>query len=193
MRITGTPPMSLRGRPTRAASALLIAMGTITTAGSAVVIFAAVIGADQVGLSPAMISLAFSANAVAGIPAARFAGRRRMPGVWVAVMGLAALAVTSWHEPVVFIVAMAVWGAAFWLAIPELFNLLAERSRLPAERVGDAQAIMAGGRIIGPLAGGGPIGTGSTVSPGPFAVVLFGGAARVIEAVATRHRWRPEE
>jgi DHA1 family inner membrane transport protein len=46
------------------------------------------------------------------------------------------------------------WGFAFWMAVPGVFGALADRSANPADRAGDAQAVMAGGRVIGPLVGG---------------------------------------
>ena len=58
------------------------------------------------------------------------------------------------HVPVAFWTAMIVWGFAFWMGVPGAFALLAERSRFPDERAGDAQAVMALGRVVGPLIGG---------------------------------------
>ena len=40
------------------------------------------------------------------------------------------------------------------MAVPAAFSVLASHSKYPAERAGDAQAYMAGGRVIGPLVGG---------------------------------------
>jgi DHA1 family inner membrane transport protein len=53
-----------------------------------------------------------------------------------------------------FVVAIAFWGFAFWMGTPGAFSLLAARSAAPGERAGDAQAVMAAGRVVGPLAGG---------------------------------------
>jgi predicted MFS family arabinose efflux permease len=47
-----------------------------------------------------------------------------------------------------------VWGFAYWKAIPAAFSLLASRSKFPEQRAGDAQAIMAVGRVIGPITAG---------------------------------------
>jgi DHA1 family inner membrane transport protein len=52
------------------------------------------------------------------------------------------------------VIAMPLWGFAFWMGIPGAFSLLAERSAYPEERAGDAQSIMALGRVFGPLIGG---------------------------------------
>ncbi len=49
---------------------------------------------------------------------------------------------------------MTFWGFAFWMGVPGAFALLAERSRHPDERAGDAQSVMAAGRVVGPLVGG---------------------------------------
>jgi len=65
-----------------------------------------------------------------------------------------AVLVTNIHEPIVFWMALPVWGFSFWMGIPGVYSLLAKRSRYPEERAGDAQAIMAAGRMIGPLMGG---------------------------------------
>jgi len=143
-----------RHRPTRAATAILVCLGVTTLGGSAVFVFAAVIGQDDVGLGALAVSFVFSANALAGVPSARYRGPRRLPGLWMALTGAAAVLVATVHEPVVFWLALPTWGFAFWMGIPGVYSLLAERSRYPEERAGDAQAIMAAGRVVGPLMGG---------------------------------------
>lgn len=147
-------PKVARNRPTRAAAAILIALGLVTCGGSAVFVFAGVIGQDDVGLSAFVVSLVFSANALASVPSARYRGVRKLPGVWMGVTGLMAVLVGAVHHPVAFWIALPVWGFAFWMGTPGAFSLLAERSRFPEERAGDAQSIMAAGRVIGPLIGG---------------------------------------
>ena len=72
----------------------------------------------------------------------------------MALTGIAAVVVGTLHEPIAFWLAMITWGFSFWMGIPGAFSLLAERSAYPDERAGDAQAVMAGGRVIGPLIGG---------------------------------------
>ena len=143
-----------RHRPTRAAAAILACLGVTTLGGSAVFVFAAVIGQDNIGLSALAVSFVFSANALAGVPSARYRGPRRLPGLWMTLTGVAAVFMTTVQEPVVFWLALPIWGFAFWMGIPGAYSLLAERSNYPEERAGDAQAIMAGGRVIGPLLGG---------------------------------------
>jgi len=68
--------------------------------------------------------------------------------------GLMAVLVGSVHTPVAFWIALPLWGFSFWMGVPGAFSLLAERSRYPNERAGDAQAVMAAGRVVGPLVGG---------------------------------------
>ena len=147
-------PHQERHRPTRAAFAILVALGLLTFGGSATFVFVGAIGADLVGMSPFVVSLAFSANAIAGLPSARYRGERNLAGAWMSMTGVAALLVCSLHQPVVFWAAMLLWGFSFWMGIPGAFSLLAERSNYPDERAGDAQAVMATGRVVGPLLGG---------------------------------------
>lgn len=147
-------PRRERHRPTRAAAAILVVLSLLTFGGSAVFVYVAVIGQDDVGLSPLVVSLAFSANAIAGAPSARYRGERRLPGFWMGMTGVCAVLVGTVHSPVAFWIALPLWGFSFWMGIPGAFSLLAERSRYPDERAGDAQAVMAAGRVIGPLVGG---------------------------------------
>ncbi len=60
----------------------------------------------------------------------------------------------SVHVPIVFATALVVWGIFFFMGLPAAFALLAARSQFPEERAGDAQAVMALGRVFGPLLGG---------------------------------------
>lgn len=190
--VDGPPAAPLKAvhrRRSTGATLTVLALGLFTMGGSAVFIFATVIGRQQVGLSAFAVSLAFSLNAVAGIPAARFSGRRRVPGVWMAAIAFCSLAVTLTHDPVVFFVAMTLWGLAFWVAVPEAFSILADRSASPDERVGDAQAVMSIGRIIGPVVGGALLQGGSLVTLGVASAIVTVAAAVAVEALATAHRW----
>ena len=186
---TAAPLRAAHRRRSTGATLTVLALGLFTMGGSAVFIFATVIGRQQVGLSAFAVSLAFSLNAVAGIPAARFAGRRRVPGAWMAATAICSLAVTLTHDPIVFFVAMTLWGLAFWVAVPEAFSILADRSASPDERVGDAQAVMSIGRIVGPVVGGGLLQGGSLVTLGVASAVVTIAAAVAVEAIATAHRW----
>jgi DHA1 family inner membrane transport protein len=178
-------PKQPRNRPTRAAAAILLALGMVTCGGSAVFVFASVIGQDEVGLTPFVVSLAFSANALASVPSARFRGVRKLPGFWMIVTGVAAITIGTLHQPLVFWIALPVWGFAFWMGIPGAFSLLAERSQYPAERAGDAQSIMAVGRVIGPLVGGAMF----AISPSVLGLV-GGGIMLVAGALMIYVEWR---
>lgn len=147
-------PKQQRHRPTRAAAAILLALGTITFGGSAVFIFASVIGQDDVGLTAFAVSIAFSVNALASVPSARYRGTRKLPGFWMAITGVSAIVIGAVHHPAAFWIALPAWGFAFWMGVPGAFSLLAERSKYPQERAGDAQSVMAAGRVVGPLLGG---------------------------------------
>jgi predicted MFS family arabinose efflux permease len=178
-------PRGGRHRPTRAAAAILACLSLMTLGGSAVFVFAGVIGQDDVGLTALAVSLVFSANAIAGVPSARYRGRRRLPGFWILVTAMCAIAVPVWHHPAVFWIALPLWGFSFWMATPGAFSLLAERSRYPSERAGDAQAVMAAGRVIGPLVGG----AAYAVSPALLGVV--GGGVMAVAAIAMLYiEWR---
>ena len=143
-----------RNRAVRAALVVIAALTIATLGGSAVFVFMGAIAADRYGMSALVISLAFSANALVSIPAARFRGRRRFAGGYFALTGVCAVISTQADQTAVLWVVLCVWGVAFWMAVPGSYTLLAERSRFPTERAGDAQAAMAFGRALGPLVAG---------------------------------------
>lgn len=178
-------PKVARHRPTRAAAAILMALGLVTCGGSAVFVFAGVIGQDDVGLSAFAVSLVFSANALASVPSARYRGVRKLPGVWMGVTGLMAVLVGVVHHPVAFWIALPMWGFAFWMGTPGAFSLLAERSRFPEERAGDAQSVMAAGRVLGPLIGGAMF----AISPAVLGIV-GGGIMLAAAALMVYVEWR---
>jgi DHA1 family inner membrane transport protein len=169
-------PHRTRHTPTRAARAILFALGAITLGGSSVFVYSAAIGKDLDGLSPLTVSLLFSGNAVAAIPSARWTGRRGPAGVWFLATALCALAIAASRSGLIFGVALVGWGFVFFMGIPAAFNLLAERSSFPEERAGDAQAMMALGRVFGPIMGGALLAAGSEVTLGlvSAAVMSFG-------------------
>jgi len=171
-------PHRTRHAPTRAARAILFALGTITLGGSSVFVYSAAIGRDLDGLSPLTVSLLFSGNALAAIPSARWSGRRGPAGVWFLATALCALAIAASRSGLVFGVAIVGWGFVFFMGIPAAFNLLAERSSFPEERAGDAQAVMALGRVFGPIMGGILLAAGSEVALGvaSAAVMALGGS-----------------
>jgi DHA1 family inner membrane transport protein len=180
-----TPPKSDRHRPTRAAAAILACLGMMTLGGSSVFVFASVIGQDEVGLSAFAVSLVFAANSIAGVPSAKYQGERKLPGLWMITTAACAVVVGLVHHPLAYWIALPLWGFSFWMATPAAFSLLAERSRYPSERAGDAQAIMAAGRVIGPLMGG----LAYAAAPGMIGVV--GGGVMALAGVAMVYvEWR---
>ena len=177
-----------RHRPVPAALALLGALFVLTAGGSATFVYAAAIGTDRVGIGLAAISIAFALNALAGIPAARWRGRRRFGGAWMAVTGVCAAALGLATSPVLFFAAIVGWGFAFWMGVPAAYQLLAERSAYPEERAGDAQAVMAAGRVVGPVVGGVLVGAGSIPALGLASGALMVVAGAVVVAVEHRAR-----
>lgn len=144
----------VRHRPVAAAAVLLAALGLMTFGASAVFTYGAVIAAEATGLSSTAIALGYSLNALAAVPSSRAASQRGHAAGWMVVMAGCALALGAGRWGWLFFAAMATWGFAFWMAVPGVFALLAARSRFPEERAGDAQAVMALGRVFGPLMGG---------------------------------------
>ncbi len=69
--------------------------------------------------------------------------------------------------------ALVGWGFVFFMGVPAAFTLLAERSNFPEERAGDAQAVMALGRVFGPILGGALIAAGSEVTLGVVAAAVM--------------------
>ena len=74
---------------------ILICLSVITFSGSAVFVFLAALGEDTLGIDPVILSLAFSANAALGIPAARYRGRRPLAGLWLLGTATAAVITTT--------------------------------------------------------------------------------------------------
>ena len=166
-------PHTTRHTPTRAAQLVLVALGMITLAGSSVFVYAAAIGTDLVGLSTIVVSLVFSANALASIPAAKWPGRRGPPGMWFFGTAVLALLLPTVHTRPVFVGALVGWGFIYFMGIPAAFGLLASRSEFPEERAGDAQAVMAAGRVFGPLMGGAFLSAGETLAMGLAAMGIM--------------------
>jgi len=148
------PPHQRRHAPTRAARAILVALGVVTLGGSSVFVYGAAIGTEANGMSALAVSLVYSANSLASIPSARWLGRRGPAGIWFLSTAVSALLIAVSRSPIVFTAAMAAWGFVFFMGVPAAFALLASRSNFPQERAGDAQAVMALGRVFGPLLGG---------------------------------------
>ncbi len=171
---------------------LLGALGLLTAAGSALFVFLAAFGSDELGLGAFVVSLAYSLNAASGMVGTRMRARPRSGAHWMALTAAAAASIVVLPHAAWFYVATAVWGWAFWMAVPDVFRGLAERSLVPSERIGDAQAAMAVGRAIGPLAGGALLaGSGFTllgIAAGAgmlVAALLVGGVDRYRAAALT--------
>lgn len=183
------PRKANRSKAVPVTRVMLLCLGALTAGGSAVFVFAAAIGEDIVGLDPVILSLAFSANAAVGIPPARYRGRRRWSGLWLAGMAAMAVVVTNVTIGAVFWLAIALWGFSFWAGVPGVFKLLAERSVNPADRAGDAQSVMAAGRVVGPLIGAVFVEGGSVEALGFAAAALM--AAAAVTLVIVEHRVPP--
>jgi len=140
---------------------LLGALFLLMLSGSAVFVFAAAAGRETAGIPPVLVSVAFSLNALVGVVATRFSARAGTAWLWLAATAVGALGVGLFGSPTIYFVAMIGWGFVFWMGVPAVFRMLAERSLSPAERVGDAQSLMALGRVIGPIVGGVVLGVGA--------------------------------
>lgn len=180
-------PHQSRHAPTRAARVILAALGMVTLGGSSVFVYAAAIGTDLVGFSAVTVSLVFSGNALAAIPAAKWAGRRGPAGLWFLGTASLAFVMPAIHSKPVFVFALVGWGFVFFMAIPASFNLLASRSNFPQERAGDAQAVMAAGRVFGPIMGGSFIAAGQTTLMGVAAASIMATAALLLLYVDRTH------
>ncbi len=171
-----------------AAFALIGALGLLTMGGSAVFVFSGVIATNQLGLSPTAFALILSVNAAAGIPAARWSGRRPYAGLWFVLAGACAIAFTITTTAALGAVVLVVWGFSFWAGVPGAYELLSRRSLYPSQRAGDAQAVMAVGRVIGPLVGGSLASTGSNALLG----LCAGGAMIAAGLITTSVELAPE-
>ncbi|BAN01234.1 MFS transporter [Ilumatobacter coccineus] len=180
-------PHQTRHAPTRAARVILASLGMVTLGGSSVFVFAAAIGTDLVGFSAVTVSLVFSGNALAAIPAAKWVGRRGPAGLWFGCTAALAFLLPTIHVKPVFVFALVGWGFAFVMGIPAAFNLLASRSNFPQERAGDAQAVMAAGRVFGPIMGGTFIAAGQTTMMGLAAATVMTTAALLLLYVDRTH------
>ena len=170
-------PHRTRHSATRASIAMLVALGLLTMGGSSVFVYAATIGTEYNGLDPIAVSLAFSANALVAVPAARWKGHRGPAGIWYLATAVLAFVLPAVHIAPIFVVALIAWGFVFFVGMPAAFALLASRSLFPEERAGDAQAVMAMGRVFGPLIGGAFIATGATTLMGIAASSIMCSAA----------------
>jgi predicted MFS family arabinose efflux permease len=158
---------------------LLGALLVMSLGGSAVFVFSAAAGVEVHGLTPLTVSWGLSINALTGFAATRLRATTRRAGIWMGFTALSALILGNVGSSWVFFAVMVVWGFAFWMAIPAVFILLAERTLTPSERIGDAHAMMALGRVFGPVLGGIALGAGQFDR-----LSLVGGAVMTIASVA---------
>lgn len=151
---TGERPASVeRHKAVTAARIVLLALVALTVGGSAVFQLGVTVGEAELGLSTQAMSIAYSASSLAAIPAAGWKGSRGLPSMWIAAAAVCAFLVAGAFNRPLFFLAIVAWGFAFWMAVPGAFAVLAAASSYPDERVGDAQALMALGRVVGPLVG----------------------------------------
>lgn len=184
-----------RSAPVPEAVIILAALGLFTLGGSAVFQYAVLIGTGKAGLSVGTVAAIFSANAVAGIPSARWPWHRGRPGLWFILIGCCALGLTGTTNAVVFGVSVVAWGFCFWMATPGVFSVLAERSVNPADRAGDAQAVMAVGRIFGPLLGASmlePFGATTLGFVGGGLMFVAGATVLLVEKLVPPRQNQPE-
>lgn len=163
--------------------ALLAGLAILSVGGSGVFIFTAATAASVQGLSPAAMSWAVSINAVFGVVATRLTARRGTAWLWLIGCAIPTLTIGVIASQMAFFVAMVIWGFAFWMAVPAIFRMLAERSITPSERVGDAQAVMAIGRVLGPVVGGLALGSGQFARLSVIGAVITVGAVVIVASV----------
>lgn len=133
---------------------------------------------DRLDASPLVLTLALTVHSAIAILSARIRARRVWP--WFLAMALAVCLATV--PPVIWLVTAGVllWGAVFWPAVTGVLRLIEERSAQPGEQTGNFQGLMAVGRIVGPLLGGGLEASGGFLLMGVVATSgLIGSAAGV--------------
>lgn len=162
---------------------LLAALLVLSVGGSSVFIFTGAAALEVQGITPFAFSWALSLNALTGVVATRISARVGTAWLWLMVTAAAALSVGILTSAPVFFLALALWGFAFWLAVPAVLRLITERSLHPSERMGDAQAAMATGRVFGPILGGLALGAGQFNRLSVIGASVIGGAALVVAGV----------
>ena len=173
---------------------LLLALLLLSLGGSSVFVFTGAMAIGLQGLTPVSLSWALSINAITGVIATRSKAKRGSAWVWILGTAVSALVIGSFMSASLFFVALALWGFAFWMAVPEIMRLMTERSSHPSERMGDAQAAMAVGRIGGPLLGGAALALGEfgmLSLTGSMVMVMAAIIVGVVESYRMRHRNQP--
>jgi len=182
--VSGVPTGIKQERAARHKSVLtarvvLIALTLFSVGGSAVFQFGVTIAAQELGLAASAVAIGYTANSIVSIPSAAWKGRRTIPSPWMALTALCAFLMATAFSTPLFFVAVTAWGFCYWMAIPGVFDVLAKASAYPAERAGDAQAMMALGRVVGPFVGGVLI-----ESSGSLTLGIVGAALMLIAAAA---------
>jgi DHA1 family inner membrane transport protein len=176
--------------PSRSNVVLLIALGTLTMAGSGLFVFVGAFATTEIGMGVVAVAVGFSVNAAAGLVGARWKARPQHAWPWMGVITLSASMLVVAPSELVYFLAMVGWGFAFWMAIPTVLTAIAEWSLVPEERVGDAQSIMAAGRAFGPVIGGVLVGSGAYGRLGIFTGIGLGAAAVLVGSVERYRRGR---
>lgn len=190
LQIESTDMPSRRPIETPGVTTLLFALSLFMAGGSGVFVFGRVLADEHIGMSALTFSLILSANALVSIPVARYSGRRRFPGLWMMTIAACAVLMATTESAAVFATVIVVWGLAFWAVIPEVFSILSDKSVHPADRVGDAQAVMSMGRVIGPSIAGVLVGAGSFTALGWVSAALILTAAGAVQLTTSKHRWQ---
>lgn len=162
---------------------LLGALLILAVGGSSVFIFSGATALEVQGISPLTVSWALALNALTGVIATRTQARRGTAWIWLVATAASALAIGTVVSAPLFFLALAVWGFAFWMAVPAVLRLITERSIHPSERMGDAQAAMATGRVFGPILGGLALGAGQFTRLSITGASVMGAAALIVAGV----------
>lgn len=184
-------PARRKVSPSRSNLVLLGALALLTMAGSSLFMFTVAMAETRVGLDPAVASLAISANAAAGLAGTRFRARSGTAFLWTGGIALALGAMIAFPVAPVFYAGMIAWGFCYWMTVPEVLRQVAAWSLAPEERVGDAQGLMALGRVIGPGVGGLLVGAGSYVAVGIEAAAGTAVAMAIVGGVEYYRRNHP--
>ena len=186
-RFEGERKVRRRMSPSRSNVLLLVGLGLLTMFGSSLFVFIASIASTQNEMGPVAVALGYSVNAVAAFVGARVGTRPEFAWRFVLVMAGAVALIAFVHEPIALYVGMAAWGFAFWMTVPGVLGQIADWSLVPEERVGDAQAMMALGRAIGPLIGAALVGADSF---GGLSLTVISGLAGVATIMGGVSRYR---
>jgi MFS family permease len=190
-RFAGYRPLRRKMSPSRSNVVLVIVLGAMTMSGSSLFVFAATLATAELGMAAGVVSLSYSANALAGLIGARRHADDRLRPLWTFGIALSAAAVGFGGAPILFVAGLVAWGFCFWMATPNILTAIAAWSLAPDERVGDAQSAMAVGRAAGPAVASVLVADGSFDALGAFAVVGLTLSAVAIAVVARHRRSHP--